>query len=236
MIIGVRVNPCYKLYEIWQMKRNKKGVQEGMTVCEVLADTASPMTSSAVCFGYGSMSREAWKSNMTGSEKAMGWESFQSTNTTSVCVNGQYNAGSSSEKQPDTLTFAKWELIHFVNVLFCTASCSSVNQSPSFNCNNTQTQFSHCLLSKALIWRAELDRDYNLHLKLSFSVWVWTPSHQIIAYIDKIREGVWHLNMTFSLSGLLLVWRENHVLKKMTLGWQKGSGLSYMMTCTSAMI
>lgn len=143
MIIGVRINPCYKLYEIWQMKRNKKGVQEGMTVCEVLADTVSPMTSSAVCFGYGSMSREAWKSNMTGSEKAMGWESFQSTNTTSVCVNGQYNAGSSSGKQPDTLTFAKWELIHFVNVLFCTASCSSVNQSPEHHYHSIATIHKH---------------------------------------------------------------------------------------------
>lgn len=33
-------------------------------------------------------------------------------------------------KEAKPLTFAKWELIHFVNVLFCTASCSSVNQSP----------------------------------------------------------------------------------------------------------
>lgn len=128
------------------MKKNKKGMQKGITECEVLADIVNPMTSSAVCFECGSVSREAWKRNMTGSEKAMGWGSFKSTNiTTSVCVKGQYNAGSSSGKQPDTLTFAKWELIHFVNVLFCTASCSSVNQSPEHPYHSIATINKHNL-------------------------------------------------------------------------------------------
>lgn len=46
-----------------------------------------------------------------------------------VCVQGQYNGWQLAVGvETGSLTFAKWELIHFVNVLFCTASCSSVNQ------------------------------------------------------------------------------------------------------------
>lgn len=96
--------------------------------------------------------------------------SFLSANTsTSVCTKERHNAGSVSGNQPDSLTFAKWELIHFVNVLFCTASCSSVNQSPErhyqsdeiINKEGIKTQSSHYLLFLELIGFAELDGDCN---------------------------------------------------------------------------
>lgn len=150
---------------------------EGMQVrmCVVLAGTVSPMTSSTVCFGNGanvtaSTVDGVQESKVIRSGKAMRWGSFHCTNTsTSVCIKEQHNAGSSSGTQPDSLTFAKWELIHFVNVLFCTASCSSVNQSPErhyqshaiINKEGIKTQSSHCLLFGELIGFAELDGDFN---------------------------------------------------------------------------
>lgn len=144
-------------------------------LCVVLAGAVSPMTSSTVCFGNGanvtgSTVAKVWKSKDTESGKALKWRSFQCTNSsTSVCVKGQHNAGSNSGKEPDSLTLAKWELIHFVNVLFCTASCSSVNQSPDrhyqshaiINKAGIKTQSSHCLLFGELIRFAELDGNCN---------------------------------------------------------------------------
>lgn len=55
-----------------------------MIVGEVLADTVSPMTSSAVCFGNGAMSHEVWLSKATERGKAI--RSFESTTAAPVFV------------------------------------------------------------------------------------------------------------------------------------------------------
>lgn len=112
------------------------------------------------------MDREE-KSKVSGSGKAM--RCFQSTLQPQCLGKGTHNAGSSSGNKPDSLTFAKWELIHFVNVLFCTASCSSVNQSPEhhyqshaiINKDRIRTQSSHCLLFTVYCGFAALDGDSN---------------------------------------------------------------------------
>lgn len=149
-----------------------------MTVCVVLAATVGPMTSSTVCFWENGANVKAstadgvYRRGAKWFEVEKQWDggSFQSTNTsTSVWIKDQHNAGSGSGNQPDSLTFAKWELIHFVNVLFCTASCSSVNQSPErhyqshaiINKEGIKTQSSHCLLFRELIGFAGLDGDSN---------------------------------------------------------------------------
>lgn len=151
------------------------------------------------------------------SGKATRCGSFQSTNTdTSVCTKEQHNAGGSSGNQPDSLTFAKWELIHFVNVLFCTASCSSVNQSPErhyqshaiINKERFKTQSSHCPLFWELIaglqsWMTTLTNFDIITFRLMCL--------NTVAVV--VREGIWHLEMAFSLAGLLFVWTENPALK-----------------------
>lgn len=128
-------------------------MQEGRSVCEVLAGTVSPMTSSAGCLG--AKSHEVWKSSTTGSS-GLGKFSLPTPAPVFVLRDNTMLAVAVGI-DTDSLTFAKWELIHFVNVLFWTPSCSSGNHSLQrhFHTKHRKTnngQSFHCLLSSETIW------------------------------------------------------------------------------------
>lgn len=117
-----------------------------------------------------------------------------------LCRGGQHNAGSISGNQPDCLTFAKWELIHFVNVLFCTASCSSVNQSPERHYhshamlnkdgNKHNRLIVYCLIVESS-GSAEPDGDLYQLWYYYFPLTVSEQPHQTLHWCDKRR------NLTF---------------------------------------
>ncbi len=169
-IIGVKENPCHKLQDMRNETEYERHASKNdcvcvcvcacMRVCGLSWHSQSHDQHHGVFWKWSKCQRKLSEWNMREQkwlevEKQWDWEVFKSANSSSsVWLKGQHNAGSSFGNQPDSLTFAKWELIHFVKVLFCTASCSSVNQSPEYcyqshaiiNKEGIKTQSSHCLL------------------------------------------------------------------------------------------
>lgn len=153
-------------------ERNKKGMQERMSVCKVLAGTVSPMTSSTGFF----WSQVTWGVEEQHNWKRLGWGSFQSPNTSAcVCVKGQYNAGSISGNrhrlsylcQVGVDPFCECPFLHGL-LLICKLEFTASLSRKTTKLNNAQCF--HCILSSETFCSARFQRTGNLLLILFCNV------------------------------------------------------------------